>query len=136
MLMRSHCNGELWGLAPHPTKSEFITVGQDNMLAIWDIATRKQKKFAKLDCSANVLRFTSDGSLLTIGFTNGTLTVLDANFQAKVSRKDRKAKITEIKFSPDNAICAVGAQDSMIYTYDVKANFKPLKKMRGHHSRI
>ena len=25
--MRSHCDGELWGLSPHPTKPEFITIG-------------------------------------------------------------------------------------------------------------
>jgi hypothetical protein len=25
--MRSHCDGELWGLTAHPTKAEFITIG-------------------------------------------------------------------------------------------------------------
>jgi hypothetical protein len=25
--MRSHCDGELWGLASHPNKAEFITIG-------------------------------------------------------------------------------------------------------------
>lgn len=42
-LMRSHFEGELWGLATHPVKEEFVTIGQDNMFAIWDIKTRKQK---------------------------------------------------------------------------------------------
>jgi microtubule-associated protein-like 6 len=41
VLMRSHFEGELWGLAPHPTRAEFVTVGQDSVLAIWDIKTRK-----------------------------------------------------------------------------------------------
>lgn len=41
--MRSHYEGELWGLATHPVKEEFVTIGQDMMLAIWDIKTRKQK---------------------------------------------------------------------------------------------
>jgi hypothetical protein len=50
------------------------------MLAIWDIATRRQKKFARLDCSGNVLAYTSDGAKLAIGYINGSLTVLDANF--------------------------------------------------------
>jgi len=50
VLMRSHFDGELWGLAPHPTNPEFITIGRDSMLAIWDVKTRRQKKFAKLDC--------------------------------------------------------------------------------------
>lgn len=62
--------------------------------------------------------------------------MLDANFAVVIVRKDRKEAISEIKFSPDNSICAVGAHDSMIFTYDAKNNFKPLKKLRKHHSTI
>ena len=61
---------------------------------------------------------------------------MDAAFSQLAMRKDRKEAIQEIKFSPNDAICAVGAHDSMIFTYDVKQNFKPLKKMRGHPSTI
>jgi WD40 repeat protein len=74
---------------------------------------------------------------LAIGFSNGSLTVLNgADFSVIVIRKDRKAQISEIKFSPDNSICAVGAHDSLIFTYDVKNNFKPMKKLNKHHSTI
>lgn len=41
VLMRSHFEGELWGLATHPVRQEYVTVGQDNVMAIWDIKTRK-----------------------------------------------------------------------------------------------
>ena len=71
--MRAHYEGELWGLACHPQKEEFVTIGQDMMLAIWDVKTRKQKQFGKLDCAGNVLAFTKDASKLAIGYTNGTL---------------------------------------------------------------
>jgi hypothetical protein len=27
VLMRSHCDGELWGLASHPKNQQFITIG-------------------------------------------------------------------------------------------------------------
>ena len=67
--------------------------GQDNMLAIWDIGAKRQKKFARLDCGGNVLAFSHDGNKLAIGYTNGSLTVLDANFQVIVIRKDRKEAI-------------------------------------------
>jgi len=33
------------------------------------------------------------------------------SFENYVTKKDRKKEISEIKFSPDNAICAVGAHD-------------------------
>lgn len=51
-------------------------------------------------------------------------------------RKDRKEAISEIKFSPNDQYCAVGAHDSQIFLYDAKNNFKPLKKMRGHPSTV
>lgn len=71
--MRSHFEGELWGLATHPSKEEFITIGQDNMLAIWDIKNRKQRQFGKLDCPGNVLAYTYDETKLAIGYNNGSL---------------------------------------------------------------
>jgi hypothetical protein len=80
ILMRGHFEGELWGLCPHPLKKEFITVGQDSMLAIWNIAERRQRKYAKLDCAANVLAYTSDAAMLAIGFINGEVKVLDQQF--------------------------------------------------------
>jgi microtubule-associated protein-like 6 len=135
--LRSHCKDELWGLAMNPKNNqEFITVGQDMVLAIWDIPNRRQKKFARLDCQSNVVSYSSDGNFLAIGYTNGTLTILNSSFAAHVSRKDRKKEISEIKFSPNNRICAVGAHDQMILTYDVTKKFKPLKKLRGHSSTI
>lgn len=136
--MRSHCKDELWGLAMNPrNNTEFITVGQDMLMAIWDIRSRKQKKFAKLECSANAISYSSDGRFLAIGYTNGTLTVLNSDtFASYATRKDRKKEISEIKFNPDNSICAVGAHDQMIITHDVNRKFAPLKKMRGHSSTI
>jgi WD40 repeat protein len=136
--MRSHCKDELWGLAMNPrTNTEFITVGQDMLMAIWDIRTRKQKKFAKLECSSNAICYSSDGRFIAIGYTNGTLTVLNSDtFASYATRKDRKKEISEIKFNPDNSVCAVGAHDQMIITYDVNKKFAPMKKMRGHSSTI
>ena len=37
VLLRSHYDGELCGLAPHPRKSAFLTVGHESVLGIWDI---------------------------------------------------------------------------------------------------
>lgn len=84
------------------------------MLAIWDIKTKKQRSFGKLDCGANVLAYTHDETKLAIGYTNGTLQVLmlDSTFSVHAIKKDRKEAISEVKFSRDDSICAVGAHDS------------------------
>lgn len=128
---------ELWGLSTNPNNSEFFTVGQDAMLAIWDTSTRRQKKFARLDCAANSLEFSQDGKYISIGYINGQVTVLDSKtFGIKAVRRDRKKEISEIKFNPQVTIMAVGAHDQMILTYNVANKFKPLKKLRGHSSTI
>ena len=41
VLVKSHYEKELWGLAPHPKKAEFLTVGQDGVLGVWDIAKKR-----------------------------------------------------------------------------------------------
>jgi len=43
MHLKSHYHKEQKGLAPHPTNAEFLTVGQDGMLGVWDIRSRRQK---------------------------------------------------------------------------------------------
>jgi echinoderm microtubule-associated protein-like 6 len=137
MHLKSHCQDELWGLSCHPHQDQFYTVGQDCMLAIWDIKTRRQLKFARLDCGSDVIEFSSDGKYVAIGYRNGQVTVLDSkSFAIKAVRRDRKHEISEIKFDPHSKIMAVGAQDGMIYLYSVEKRFKPLRKCKGHHSRI
>jgi len=42
VVMRSHFNNELWGLAIHPKRPEYATFGQDAVFAIWDIVAHKQ----------------------------------------------------------------------------------------------
>jgi WD40 repeat protein len=76
--LRSHHEGELWGLTTHPNKEEFVTVGQDNILAIWDIKQKRQKQYVKLDQIANVASFSNNGKVLALGFINGLVMFLDA----------------------------------------------------------
>lgn len=135
--LRSHSEDELWGLACHPKEKQFYTVGQENMLAIWDIKTRRQLKYARLDCPADSIEFSFDGKFIAIGYTNGQVTILDAStFAIKSVRRDRKKAISEIKFNRQTTILAAGAHDQMIFLYSVAKNFKPLRKLKGHSSTI
>lgn len=80
VLLKSHYDKELKGLAPHPSAAEFLTVGQDGMLGVWDINTKRQKKYAKLECGADAVAYSNDGKYIAIGMKNGYLLVVDAAF--------------------------------------------------------
>jgi|DEB0MinimDraft_12_1074336.scaffolds.fasta_scaffold01989_2 WD40 repeat protein len=42
IFLKSHHNQEIWGLEVNPIKKEFVTVGQDGMLGVWDIEKHRQ----------------------------------------------------------------------------------------------
>ena len=69
--MRGHYQGQLWGLTVHPQRKEFITVGEDNLLVIWDLAHRKEKYTITLEYPAKVVECAPNGKYLAIGCTNG-----------------------------------------------------------------
>ena len=37
ILMHGHFEGELWGLAISPNSTIYYTVGEENLLAMWDV---------------------------------------------------------------------------------------------------
>jgi len=62
VLMRSHYDDELWGLAVHPTRSHIYTWGRDSILAVWDLKQRRQISYTKLESGGDALAFSPDGS--------------------------------------------------------------------------
>ena len=80
----------------------------------------------------------SDDKYILVGCKEGTLRVFDPNLKqiniVKVSQKE----ISDIKFSADNSLVAIGAHDSKIYVYKWSSNGKMdlSSTMVGHHSTI
>ena len=121
----------------HPTKTEMITVGQDAMLAVWDMPTRKQKMNVKLEAGAEAVAYSNNGSHIAVGLTNGKMIIYDTEFNIVRQRSDRKGKtIRVIKYSPDDRILAAGGHDRQIITYDVSRNYAPLKRIKSHNATV
>ena len=40
MLLSSHGEGEMWGLAMHPGKLQFVTASEDKSVRLWDIGSK------------------------------------------------------------------------------------------------
>lgn len=71
VLMRSHYDSELWGLALHPTMPLIATWGRDALLCTWDINKRSQIQKIKLDSGGDALAYSNDGQFLALGLLNG-----------------------------------------------------------------
>ena len=70
---QGHCEGEVWGLAMHPSKATFATVGDDKTLRLWDMGdgTSKMVNFKTLKQAARCVAFSPDGQALAVGQKDG-----------------------------------------------------------------
>ena len=56
-VMRSHCDGEVWGLDVHPTSPNLIiSTGDDNKTMLWDVNDRRCLRTGILDRNAGPKR--------------------------------------------------------------------------------
>eukprot|EP01029_Cantina_marsupialis_P023861 TRINITY_DN60145_c1_g2_i1.p1 TRINITY_DN60145_c1_g2~~TRINITY_DN60145_c1_g2_i1.p1 ORF type:complete len:2255 (-),score=740.92 TRINITY_DN60145_c1_g2_i1:196-6960(-) len=143
-LVLAHFADELHGLAPHPTKNEYVTVGDDKTVRVWDVGTKKLLRSTKLDCSARAVSYSPDGKSIVVGLGShekrsrerrqGAIIVLDAiDLTIVHSSKDSKKAITDIVFSPDGTTLAVSSFDNDIYLYNAQ-DMTAKGKCRGHRA--
>eukprot|EP00358_Blepharisma_japonicum_P000739 CAMPEP_0202945300 /NCGR_PEP_ID=MMETSP1395-20130829/6288_1 /ASSEMBLY_ACC=CAM_ASM_000871 /TAXON_ID=5961 /ORGANISM="Blepharisma japonicum, Strain Stock R1072" /LENGTH=210 /DNA_ID=CAMNT_0049645147 /DNA_START=638 /DNA_END=1267 /DNA_ORIENTATION=+ len=73
---------------------------------------------------------------MAIGFKDGSFKILDTStWNIRVSKKDRKSEISDIKFSPDRSKLAIGSHDCVIDIYSVP-DFRQIAVCKGHSSYI
>ena len=128
--VRGHCNDELWGLACHPKKPQYVTVGDDKTLKKWSIHEKKMIMSVGLGIMARACCYDPCGDLIAVGCggrvgrgkqkADGTVRVYDeATLDLKCEIRDAKQWIGDIKFSPDGQTLAVASHNNSIYLYAV-----------------
>lgn len=174
-LVSGHHKFELWGLACHPCRAEFATVGDDQTLRVWDAAGHAPcapvVALPSMARACAYLPFKNPelfrrGFFLAVGFggsvgrgrskRDGCLRVyrfdaVDASNSAQspaqpvpsttvrvrglevegqsshkyttvghvIERNDAHEWISDLKFSPDGRLLAVGSHDNKVYVYHV-----------------
>ena len=133
-LMEGHSGDELYGLAVNPAKDVYATVGDDALLKVWDVYEHKCVKTVRLEMPARACAYAPDGRRIAIGFGcpqkvsakqyDGKWVVLDTeDYQVVHEARDSTKWISDMKFSPNGEILAMGAVDNKIYVYNVLSGY-------------
>eukprot|EP00163_Fabomonas_tropica_P029151 TRINITY_DN615_c0_g1_i1.p1 TRINITY_DN615_c0_g1~~TRINITY_DN615_c0_g1_i1.p1 ORF type:complete len:1806 (-),score=610.31 TRINITY_DN615_c0_g1_i1:143-5560(-) len=135
VVMQGHEEGEVWGLATHPSKDTFATTSDDGTVRLYDMSDRKQTACKNLHAGGRSCDFSPDGKLLAVGLLDGSFNVLRASSLEQVYEdRDRVEKICDIKFSPNGKYLAVASNDNFIDLYDCDNKFKRIGICKGHSS--
>jgi len=136
---------EVWGLCHREGTDQFITVGEDATLRVWDAREHQQLFVLDLNrhkegqvlepdpdtkelsehAQARCVDVSSDGSLCAVGFRSGQIRVYKpsqwkSNWQMIVAKKaPMKEWIEDLKFSPAdiNRYLAVSSHDNKVYVF-------------------
>lgn len=103
VVMRGHFDNELWGMCTDRKQNCFYTVGEDNLLAKWDIANRRQLLSDRINAPAKTIDISEDGSLLAVGSKRGDIWTFDPSTLKQLKNSAKvKHEISIVKFSPNS----------------------------------
>ena len=89
-------------MTTHPKENKFYTIGEENLLASWDIKGKKMLQGIKIDFPARNMHISPDAKHLAIGCLNGSVLIFDPKTLALNNQfKDRDRDVSCIKFSPE-----------------------------------
>ncbi|XP_059209236.1 echinoderm microtubule-associated protein-like 1 isoform X2 [Centropristis striata] len=131
---------ELWGLAVHPWKPQFLTCGYDRQVSLWDSSSHQLIWTKNMDDAAQSAGFHPSGAVVAIGTQTGRWLVLDTDSKDLVTvHTDGNEQLSVMCFGPDGNFLAIGSHDNYIYIYAVAENgrkYSRVGKCSGHSSFI
>ncbi|KAE8586678.1 hypothetical protein XENTR_v10021729 [Xenopus tropicalis] len=131
---------ELWGLAAHSLKPQFLTCGQDKQITLWDATSHRPIWTKIIEDPAQSSGFHPNGSVVAIGTLTGRWFVLDTETKDLVTvHTDGNEQLSVMCYSPDGNFLAIGSHDNYIYIYAVNENgrkYSRIGKCSGHSSFI
>jgi WD40 repeat protein len=152
-VMKSHDNGEVWGLAMFG--DSVITSADDNKVMVWNPDTRKNEKCFQVSSreekarkgGASTLSRLADSQCsrcvavhadwVAVAGNDGAVSIRsrsDPGTETKLL-KDSSEWIEVMAFSPDGTMLAVGSHDNSIYVYNV-GTWDKKGECTGHSSYI
>ncbi|XP_026668685.1 echinoderm microtubule-associated protein-like 2 isoform X3 [Ceratina calcarata] len=131
---------EVWGLAMHPTLSQFATAGHDRLLQMWDSLSHTVVWSKDIGEQAQSIGFSPDGNVMVVGCTSGKWLAIDSETRELYTHHtDGSEPIQVVRFSPNGTLLALGSRDNYIYVYQVNEDatkYSRVGRCMGHSSFI
>ncbi|XP_011939315.1 PREDICTED: echinoderm microtubule-associated protein-like 1 isoform X2 [Cercocebus atys] len=131
---------ELWGLAIHASKPQFLTCGHDKHATLWDAVGHRPVWDKIIEDPAQSSGFHPSGSVVAVGTLTGRWFVFDTETKDLVTvHTDGNEQLSVMRYSPDGNFLAIGSHDNCIYIYGVSDNgrkYTRVGKCSGHSSFI
>lgn len=133
---------KIMGMDVHPSKFEYVTVGNDNTLRILDMKTRMTLKICKLNVNITCVAYAPLGDVIAVGTTNSLqeqgmcLILNEENLQILHAMRDSQYPATCLKFSPDGDTLCVAASDGSMLFYSVNDDYELLAKAKKHNEAV
>uniref|UniRef100_A0A8L2RA46 EMAP like 2 n=1 Tax=Rattus norvegicus TaxID=10116 RepID=A0A8L2RA46_RAT len=103
LLVQGHVE-ELWGLATHPSRAQFVSCGQDKLVHLWSSETHQPVWSRSIEDPARSAGFHPSGSVLAVGTVTGRWLLLDTDTRDLVAiHTDGNEQISVVSFSPGDA---------------------------------
>ncbi|XP_064149905.1 echinoderm microtubule-associated protein-like 2 isoform X6 [Loxodonta africana] len=100
LLVQGHVE-ELWGLATHPSRAQFVTCGQDKLVHLWSVESHQPLWSRCIEDPACSAGFHPSGSVLAVGTVTGRWLLLDTETHDLVAiHTDGNEQISVVSFSP------------------------------------
>jgi microtubule-associated protein-like 1/2 len=140
-VMQGHVD-ELWGLAVCPSQNQFVTIGYDKLLYLWDTLTRGSIWCKELPDGGQCVCVHPEGQIIIVSSVSSSRWyVIDVTSRDIIeSHSDAAERIDCIEFSPsttDAKFLACGSRDNSIYIYSVSEGgrkYNKIAKLSGHSS--
>ena len=128
--VQGHCKYEVWAMAWHPAKNEFVTVGDDCTVRVWDADRKRLARATKLEGALRAVTYHPDGASIIVGYgaspdsdvpksdKDGKFAVLDTvRLGIQYEAHDARGHITDCKFSVDGRSFFLASSDNNVYVY-------------------